>query len=96
MDEPLLSDIESALQAMDKPELTGGYPPAVLASLRRQLTWCRDYVSGNRELSVMPGPFSMGLIATREFDMYGDQPELAGLINSIESRVNAHLRVRPV
>ena len=26
----------------------------------------------------------MGLIATREFDMYGDKPELASLINSVQ------------
>lgn len=26
----------------------------------------------------------MGLIATREFDMWGDKPELAALINQIQ------------
>jgi hypothetical protein len=33
----------------------------------------------------------MGLIATREFDMYGDQPELASLINSVQREVERAL-----
>jgi hypothetical protein len=33
----------------------------------------------------------MGLIATREFDMYGNQPELASLINRIQRFVEAEL-----
>jgi len=36
----------------------------------------------------MPGPLTMGLIATREFDMYGDNPALAGLINEIQHEAN--------
>ena len=96
MGEQLLSDIERVLRTLDEPELTDGYAPAVLASVRRQLTWCRDYVSGDREPGEMPGPFSMGLIATREFDMYGNHEELASLINSVQSRVNVRLRARPV
>ena len=94
MSEPLRVDIDRALQALAEPGVAEGYPTAVVESLRRQLTWCRDYLSGDQEPGARPGPFSMGLIATRELDMYGDQPDLAGLINSIESRVNAHLRAQ--
>jgi hypothetical protein len=39
-----------------------------------------------------PGPFSMGLIATREFDMWGDNPELALLINRIQTEAERTLR----
>ena len=38
-----------------------------------------------------PGPFSMGLIAVREFDMYGDRPELAVLINEVQRAMQAIL-----
>jgi hypothetical protein len=31
----------------------------------------------------------MGLIAVREFDMYGDMPELASLINKVRRLVEA-------
>ncbi|OEZ48569.1 hypothetical protein JAB1_31790 [Janthinobacterium sp. MP5059B] len=31
----------------------------------------------------------MGLIATRELDMYGDNPDLALLINDIQDAVNS-------
>jgi hypothetical protein len=31
----------------------------------------------------------MGLIATRELDMYGDQPDLALLINEIQGAVES-------
>ena len=31
----------------------------------------------------------MGLIATREFDMYGDRPELALLINEVQREAEA-------
>jgi hypothetical protein len=34
----------------------------------------------------------MGLIATRAFDMYGDEPELASLINEVESLTNRRLQ----
>jgi hypothetical protein len=33
----------------------------------------------------------MGLIATRELDMYGDRPELAELINRIQQEVERAL-----
>ncbi len=62
--------------------------PAV--SIERQLNWCRRFECGlPREPA--PGPFSMGLIAVREFDMYGDMPELASLINKVQRLVEAKL-----
>jgi hypothetical protein len=33
----------------------------------------------------------MGLVAVREFDMYGDRPELSTLINEIQRRIEAKL-----
>jgi hypothetical protein len=61
-----------------------GWAPA--ESIRRQLNWCLAFARGE-EPKPAPGSFSMGLIATREFDMYGDQPELARLINQIQREV---------
>lgn len=52
-------------------------------SIARQLQWCRGKLRGEA-VETPPGPFSMGLIATREFDMYGQQPDLAMLINDIQ------------
>lgn len=57
-------------------------PPAV--SIERQVTWCRNLVV-EKSQEERPGPFSMGLIAVREFDMYGDQSELAALINEVRA-----------
>ena len=79
-DAALLGAIETVLvivQPMDK----AGWPQA--ASITRQLCWCRSRLRGER-VEPAPGPLSMGLIATREFDMYGTDPDLARLINDIQ------------
>jgi hypothetical protein len=76
----LLQKIRSAIQQIE-PLAATGWPPG--QSMLRQLAWCEGFVSG-RPTEPPPGPFSMGLIATRELDMYGDQPDLASLINDIQ------------
>ena len=65
-----------------------GWAPA--HSIERQLRWCRAFALGERR-EERPGPFSMGLIATREFDMWGNEPELASLINEVERLANIRL-----
>jgi hypothetical protein len=87
MDGLLVEKIQIALKLI-KPLAETGWPPA--QSILRQLTWCESFVSG-RPTETRPGPFSMGLIATREFDMYGDQPGLALSINEIQRAVEALL-----
>ena len=87
-DKELLRKIEDALRGVEK---KGGDLIPSTSSIKRQLLWCRDYLSGGAQPFEMPGPFSMGLIATREFDMYGDDPELAVLINEIEREMNGRL-----
>lgn len=57
-------------------------------SIRRQLLWCRGQLRGE-DTEPAPGPLTMGLIATREFDMYGNEPDLARLINEIEKAAQA-------
>lgn len=57
-----------------------------MQSITRQLRWCIAFAS-DQPREERPDPFSMGLIATREFDMYGDQPDLARLINDIQREV---------
>lgn len=87
MDNALLAQIENAL-AQIVPMDEAGWAPA--QSMRRQLMWCRAFVL-EEPREPMPGPFSMGLMATREFDMYGQDPELASLINEIQRAVEAGL-----
>lgn len=58
----------------------------VAASIARQLRWCRGTVLG-LDVEPAPGPLSMGLMATREFDMYGDDPDFARLINRIQDAI---------
>jgi hypothetical protein len=87
MNELLLEKIQIALKLIE-PMAEKGWPPA--QSILRQLTWCEVFVSG-RPTEARPGPFSMGLVATREFDMYGDQPELALSINEIQRAIEAML-----
>lgn len=60
----------------------------VAASILRQLRWCRGTVRG-QPVEPPPGPLSMGLMATREFDMYGSNPELAARINRIQEAMEA-------
>ena len=92
MRDSLLADMEQALVSLGGPAVQQAYARPVLDSLQRQLEWCRDYVSGH-EVPERPGVFSMGVIATREMDMYGDQRELAELINAIEREVLARVSV---
>jgi hypothetical protein len=83
----LLAQVESAL-AQITPMAEAGWDPAV--SMERQLKWCRANLR-NEPTEERPGPFSMGLMATREFDMYGDNPDLASLINEIQRAMNRRL-----
>ena len=87
MDNSLLEAIEAALREI-RPMTAASFAPAV--TIERQLDWCRNYELGLPAES-RPGPFSMGLIAVREFDMYGNNPELSTLINEVQRRVEAKL-----
>ena len=80
MDKAILEKIDAALAEI-RPMAAQSFEPAV--SIERQLGWCRNFALGISQ-EDRPGPFSMGLIAVREFDMYGDRPELAALINEIQ------------
>jgi hypothetical protein len=86
-DEALRAEIEEALGRIT-PMAEAGWDPA--QSMQRQLLWCRGYLNGQIP-EERPGPFSMGLMATREFDMYGNEPDLASLINRIQSAINRRL-----
>ncbi|AXF12834.1 hypothetical protein C8K18_1058 [Paraburkholderia sp. GV068] len=79
----LLSKIDEALSVIE-PMLTSMWPN--VQSIHRQLIWCRAQISGEPS-EPKQGPLTMGLIATREFDMWGDKPELAALINQIQRAV---------
>jgi hypothetical protein len=85
--EPLLTMARSALEQIE-PLAAQGWAPA--QSIARQLRWCVAFASVQPRPD-RPGPFSMGLIATRELDMYGDRPELAELINRIQQEVERAL-----
>ena len=87
MNRPLLVKAQAAL-LQTEPMAAQGWAPA--ASIARQLRWCVAFAS-DQPREERPGPFSMGLIATREFDMYGDRPELASLINEVQREVEAAL-----
>ncbi len=80
----LLAEIDQAL-AQITPRADQNWDRAV--SIQRQLLWCHGYLLG-QVAEERPGPFSMGLIAVREFDMYGNDPDLAALINRIERAMN--------
>ena len=85
MNEALLQKIHSASHLI-VPMAEQGWPPA--QTILRQLGWCRMLLMG-LPVEPRPGPFSMGLIATREFDMYGDQPDLARQINEIQKAMDS-------
>lgn len=86
-DAALLAKIDKALEQISA-QARAGLDPAL--SIERQLNWCRALVL-DEEREPMPGPFSMGMIAVREFDHWGNEPELAQLINEIERLANAKL-----
>lgn len=85
-------DLIERAMARIGPMAEAGWGPA--QSIARQLRWCSDKAM-DKPVEAMPGPFSMGLMATREFDMYGDDPELAGLINEIERVANKRFGLGP-
>ena len=87
MNHPLLAKVQAALSQVE-PMAAQGWAPA--ASIARQLRWCAAFAA-DQPREAQPGPLSMGLIATREFDMYGDRPELASLINEVQREVEAAL-----
>jgi hypothetical protein len=87
MYEQLLVKACSALEKIE-PLAAKGWPPA--QSIARQLRWCVAFASGQPR-EKRPGPFSMGLIATRELDMYGNMPELAILINEVQREIELAL-----
>lgn len=79
-DAALLADIDVALAEL-APLAEAGWDEA--QSIVRQLRWGRAVVAGE-PVETPPGPLSIGLIATREFDMYGNRPELADRVNEIQ------------
>ncbi len=87
----LLAKAQTAL-AQIEPMAVQGWGPA--ESIARQLRWCATFAAGE-PTEKRPGPFSMGLIATREFDMYGDRPELASLINEVQRETEELLARNP-
>ena len=96
MVDSLLAEIDRALAELVDVEHAGEEEATVVASLQRQLGWCRAFVATGRAPEPRPGPFSMGLIATRQFDMYGQRPALAALINKVQRAVEARVdRDRP-
>ncbi len=88
----LLDDIDRALAQLAEVEREREEGPEVVATLRRQLAWCRAFVATGSEPGPRPGPFSMGLVATRQLDMYGGNPALAALINEVQDAVEARLK----
>jgi hypothetical protein len=87
MEKSLLMLIDQALAEI-RPMADASFEPAV--SIARQLQWSRDVELG-LPTDARPGPLSMGLIAVREFDMYGDRPDLSALINKVQRLVEGKL-----
>lgn len=87
MYEQLLGKASLALEQIE-PLAEQGWPPA--QSIARQLRWCIAFASGLPQ-EDRPGPLSMGIVATRELDMYGDMPALASLINQVQREVERAL-----
>jgi len=85
---PVLLEKAQAALAEVEPMEAQGWAPA--ESIARQLRWCISFASGETP-GPRPGPFSMGLIATREFDMYGDRPDLAALIADVQREIEREL-----
>ena len=80
----LTEKIDKALAGVER---HGGDRLAHMSSIKKQLLWCRSYLSGSPPFPL-PEPLSMGLLATRNLDMYDDDPELALLINKIEAEMS--------
>ncbi len=87
----LLTKAQAALEQIE-PLVTQGWAPA--ESIARQLRWCVAFAA-NEPREERSGPFSTGLIATRELDMYGDRPELASLINEVQRETENLLHRKP-
>lgn len=85
--EELLSRIEEALAGVEQ-EGGDAFPP--MAGVKRQLLWCRGYLRGE-PVGEPPDPFTMGTIAMRELDIYGDNPDLALEVYQIENEMTAML-----
>ena len=88
--EELLGRIEEALEGIEQ-EGGDGFPP--MASVKRQLLWCRAYLRGE-DANGRPAPLDMGAIAMRELDMYGDNPDLALEVYQIEREMVGMLNGR--
>lgn len=83
----LLRLADEALERIAPMEAVGWAPAAIIA---RQLRWCLALATDSpREAS--PGSFSMSLIAVRELDMHGGQPELATLIAEVQREAEREL-----
>lgn len=85
MEQALLEKVDAPLAEIH-PMAEKSFEPAM--SIEHQLAWCRTFLLGGAG-EDRPGAFSMGLIAVREFDMYGDRPELAALINDVQRAMQA-------
>lgn len=81
---PEISELARQALGQIEPMEAKGWQPA--QSIARQLRWCLAFALGEKT-APLPGPFTMGLIATREFDMYGSQPDLALLVNRVQREV---------
>lgn len=93
MNESLLQKIQAALQLI-APMAEKAWIPA--QSILRLLKWCEKSLLG-QPVEPRPKPFSMGLFATREFDMDGNQPDLGLLINENRTPWNRfEFRFQPV
>jgi hypothetical protein len=79
-----LLDLANQALSQISPMAEAGWAPA--QSIERQLRWCVGFAS-DQTIEPRPGQFTMGLIATRELDMYGHQPELASLINQVQEEI---------
>jgi len=76
----ILNWIAEAL-AFIEPQAEAGLEPA--QSITRQLHWCRATLLGE-PAETPPGPLTMGERATREYDMWGNDPEFARLVWKIQ------------
>ena len=53
---------------------------------RQNLEWYRGKLLGE-EVPEPPGPLAMGIQTTREFDMWGNESDLARLVNDVEEAI---------